>query len=391
MRQYLERDDTRKKGSEPTLKINFALWSTGLEGGGGVRAIFEIVNGLLGRGHQVSISALGGNDKWFPLKTKVNYVELPHSMKISAAIFALKYRRSITWLESNSLVERIANKSHLDLVRTLSEAIPSTDANVATWFPTALAVWLSGEGKQFYFMQDFHEQEMPSAYDRKVFQTTLRLPMYFLTNSEFTKEVVLEVQPNAKVKVVGAGVNLEVFYPRKKRVIDSHGVPIVAVIVRKEPIKQASLAIEVLNQVNKVVPIHAILIGKIPQNVRIDFHFSSYTRITDNELAELYSASDLFLFTSSVEGFALPPLEAMACGTPVVTTDCKGNRDYATDGFNCLISPQKDKEQLVSQTVNVLKKEKLREHLIVGGLETAKRFTWNSVVDRFEVALKENV
>jgi glycosyltransferase involved in cell wall biosynthesis len=205
-------------------------------------------------------------------------------------------------------------------------------------------------------MQDFHEQEMPSAYDRKVFQTTLRLPMYFLTNSEFTKEVVLEVQPNAKVKVVGAGVNLEVFYPRKKRVIDSHGVPIVAVIVRKEPIKQASLAIEVLNQVNKVVPIHAILIGKIPQNVRIDFHFSSYTRITDNELAELYSASDLFLFTSSVEGFALPPLEAMACGTPVVTTDCKGNRDYATDGFNCLISPQKDKEQLVSQTVNVLKK-----------------------------------
>jgi len=366
------------------MRVNFAVWSTGLEGGGGVRAIFEIVNGLVGRGHQVIISALGGNDKWFPLKTKVNYVELPHSMRLLGAVLALKYKRSKTWLEFD------ANKFHPDLIRILSEDIPKTDANVATWFPTALAVWLSGKGKQFYFMQDFHEQKMPSTYDRKLFQTTLRLPMYFLTNSEFTKDVVLEAQPNAKVKVVGAGVNLEVFYPRKKRIVDSRGLPVAMIIVRKEPIKQADLAIEVLNQVNKVIPVHAILVGEIPQNARIDFHFSSYKRITDNELAELYSASDLFLFTSSVEGFALPPLEAMACGTSVVTTDCKGNRDYAADGFNCLISPPEDKEQLISQTVNLLKKEKLREHLIKGGFKTAKKFTWNRVVDRFEAALREN-
>ena len=57
-------------------------------------------------------------------------------------------------------------------------------------------------------------------------------------------------------------------------------------------------------------------------------------------LAELYSSADIFLFTSYAESFGLPPLEAMACGTTVVTTDCKGNRDYAIGEYNCLIRPQ---------------------------------------------------
>ena len=370
------------------MKVNFAVWSTGLEGGGGVRAIFEIANGLVDRGHQVCISALGGNDKWFPLKTKVNYVELPHSLKISAAIFALKNRRAVTWLDLNSLITKIANKFHLDLVKILSEAIPNTDANVATWFRTAFAVWLSKKGRRFYLMQDFYEQ-MKNHYDKKLFRDTLNLPMYFLTNSKYTQEIVLEIQPKARSKIIGAGVNTEVFYPRKKEAISSDGRPVVMIMARKEPFKRTDLAIESLNKVNKITPIHAVMVGEVPQNVTMNFPYSSFKHMSDDELANLYSASDVFLFTSVVEGFALPPLEAMACGTPVVTTDCKGNRDYATDGFNCLISSPEEKERRVSQIVNVLKKEKL-DHLIAGGLETAKRFTWNSVVDKFETALQEN-
>jgi glycosyltransferase involved in cell wall biosynthesis len=354
------------------MKINFTLWSAELQGG--VRAVFEIANKLSERGHSVDIVALGGNHAWFPLEAKINYVKPPSILRILNPVFVDGHRRFIVLRAFLLLLAKLEARFGIDLtgrglaVSALSRAIPDCDANVATWYPTALAVRSSGKGQPFYYMQDFWEQ---SGLDRKLFHSTLELPMYFLTNSEYTKRIVLGVQPTAKVEVVGAGVNLEVFYPRKKKIVNSHGLPIVMVIVRKEPIKQADLAIEVLNQVNEVTPICAILVGEIPKNARIDFHFISYKGVSDSELAELYSTSDLFLFTSSIEGFALPPLEAMACGTPVVTTDCKGNRDYAIDGFNCLISPPDDKRQLVSQIANV-------------------RFTWDRVVDRFETAVKQN-
>ena len=50
-----------------------------------------------------------------------------------------------------------------------------------------------------------------------------------------------------------------------------------------------------------------------------------------------YRACDVFVYPSLAEGFGLPPLEAMACGTPVVVTDSGGVRDYAVDGKNCIL------------------------------------------------------
>ena len=369
------------------MKINFAIWSAGLEGGGGVRLVFEIANWLSKMGDKVSITALGGDHRWFPLEAEVNYVGLPKTMRFVSPLFRLGHKRPMTFLDVR--FTRLGSRPHLDLTEALSEATPDCDANVATWFHTAFAVWLSKKGQRFYLMQDFYEQ-MKNDYDQKLFRDTLKLPMYFLTISKYTQQIVLEIQPNARSKIIGAGVNTEVFYPRKKKTIASDGHPVIMVMARKEPFKRTALAIESINEINKITPIHAVLVGEIPQNVKMNFPYSCFKHVSDDELANLYSNSDVFLFTSVAEGFALPPLEAMACGTPVVTTNCKGNLDYATDGFNCLISPPEDKEQLVSLTVNVLRKEKLRDRLIAGGLETAKRFTWSSVVDRFEKALKEN-
>ncbi|WP_016730721.1 glycosyltransferase [Saccharolobus islandicus] len=109
----------------------------------------------------------------------------------------------------------------------------------------------------------------------------------------------------------------------------------------------------------------------------------------DNTLAKLYSSVNVFLYTSYVEGFGLPPLEAMACGTPAVMVDNKGSRDYAINGLNALISPSNDVISLSENIITLFKDDKLRERLIENGLETAKKFTWNSTVNKFELALKE--
>ncbi|MGC8949527.1 MAG: glycosyltransferase, partial [Thermoprotei archaeon] len=108
----------------------------------------------------------------------------------------------------------------------------------------------------------------------------------------------------------------------------------------------------------------------------------------DEFLAKLYSSSDIFIFTSYKESFGLPPLEAMACGTAVVTTDCGGFRDYAVDGYNSLIVPPGDPKAVADAVIKILRDSKLRERLVEGGLETAKRWTWDKVVNVFEKAIR---
>ena len=58
---------------------------------------------------------------------------------------------------------------------------------------------------------------------------------------------------------------------------------------------------------------------------------------TDEEVNALMAGATVFVQTSTHEGFCLPPLEAMASGTPVVCTDAHGNRDFCRDGENCLM------------------------------------------------------
>lgn len=106
-------------------------------------------------------------------------------------------------------------------------------------------------------------------------------------------------------------------------------------------------------------------------------------------MATLYSSADVFIYPSYAESFGLPPLEAMACGVPVVTTDCKGNRDYAINDINCLIVPPGDPTALARAILKVLTNDKLRERLIENGIATAKQFTWDKVVNRVEEAFKE--
>ena len=60
---------------------------------------------------------------------------------------------------------------------------------------------------------------------------------------------------------------------------------------------------------------------------------------------ELFNEATVFVQTSRHEGFCLPPLEAMAAGTPVVCTDAHGNRDFCRDGENCLMAARRPRSR----------------------------------------------
>jgi glycosyltransferase involved in cell wall biosynthesis len=101
-------------------------------------------------------------------------------------------------------------------------------------------------------------------------------------------------------------------------------------------------------------------------------HFTGY--VADGDLPALYSAAELFVFPSLYEGFGLPPLEAMACGTPVVTSNVSSLPEAVGDA--ALTVDPYDVGELVLAIDRLLTDEMLRADLRRRGLERASRFTW---------------
>jgi glycosyltransferase involved in cell wall biosynthesis len=90
---------------------------------------------------------------------------------------------------------------------------------------------------------------------------------------------------------------------------------------------------------------------------------------------ELYRHALAFVYPSRYEGFGIPPLEAMACGAPVIATRTGAIPEYA-DGAALLIDPG-DRTGLRDALVRVLTDAPLRRELRARGIERAKTYTWD--------------
>ncbi len=108
-----------------------------------------------------------------------------------------------------------------------------------------------------------------------------------------------------------------------------------------------------------------------------DVRFLRFVPEEDKPL--LYGAADLFVFPSLYEGFGLPPLEAMACGTPVVCSRAASLPEIVGDG-GLLVDPA-DVSALAEAMRAVLSDEALRAGLRARGLAQAARFSWRRTAD----------
>jgi glycosyltransferase involved in cell wall biosynthesis len=97
-------------------------------------------------------------------------------------------------------------------------------------------------------------------------------------------------------------------------------------------------------------------------------------RVSDLDLMLLYSLADVFVFPSFFEGFGVPPLEAMACGAPVITSHSSSLPEVVGDAA-LLVDPH-DNGAIAQAMLRVLGNPQLQEELRQKGYERARRFTW---------------
>lgn len=192
------------------------------------------------------------------------------------------------------------------------------------------------------------------------------------------------------LQLVFPGVDHAVFAPadaRPRMTID--GPLRVAALGRTEPLKGlAELRAAVQRLAEDGCPVELNLFGTTAKYVH---HAGQVTErglgnVTSSELATLYRSCDVVVTPSWYESFPLPPLEAMACGVPVITTR-PGTEDYAVDGQTSLVVEPQDVAALTEALHRVASDAPLRRLLAEGGVEGARRFSWDAGYAMFVSAL----
>lgn len=110
--------------------------------------------------------------------------------------------------------------------------------------------------------------------------------------------------------------------------------------------------------------------------------------IPEKDLILLYNGASLFVYPSLYEGFGLPPLEAMACGCPVVVSNAASIPEVVGN-IGLYVNPYKV-DEIVSAMEKVLTNKSLREEMVGRGLERVKLFSWEKMAKETS-AIYENV
>ena len=332
-------DDREVRTEDGRLRIVYVTEDTGV--GGGHRDIFEHLNRLAERGHDVALYSLGGQPDWFDLRVPVHSFE-----------------------------------GYDELVAALA---PIEAIKVATWWMTAPEVWAASvaRGIPVYFVQDIETSYYPDHEQaRHAVLDSYRPEFRYMTISEWNRERLGELGLDAEL--IAPGIDLETFRPRPEV---ARREDMVLAIGRSNPLKNFPLTLEAWRALPEPRP-ELCLFGIEPGLVS-EPGVRYIDSPSDERVGELFSQATVFVQTSRHEGFALPPLEAMATGAAVVCTDAHGNRDFCVDGVNCLM-PEPDVRSVTAALARLLGDPELRARLGQAGIQTAADYAWERRIDALE-------
>jgi glycosyltransferase involved in cell wall biosynthesis len=349
------------------MQINFVLSSLFLSGG--VQVVIEYANRLAARGHQVALVMPRG---------------------ASAPDMVQRVTRDVTLCESKaSLSTRRSVLSHWRLAWSLRQALPPGDVIIATHTPTIVPVCLATLGRRSqraWLYMDYAEMFQGRPVESWLLRHGPRWFDRLMTLSEAGRTAALETG-GTRAAVIGLGLTDEEIFKPQVRPANAHPVAMYLGDARlRKGLVEFLAAAEIVQR--RIADLHLLLVTKDQPAFETPVPFEHVVNPDRSELPDWYRRADVFVSTSWGEGFGLPPLEAMACGTPVVLTDSGGVRDFARTGENCVLVPPRAIDQLAAGMIQVLGDRAWAAQLAAAGVATVARFQWEACVDRLEAALR---
>jgi glycosyltransferase involved in cell wall biosynthesis len=215
-----------------------------------------------------------------------------------------------------------------------------------------------------------------------------------ITISEFSKNEIIKYlgYSEDKIHIIYPAVDHDHYHERRDReILKRFDIPegdrVILYVGSEQSRKNFPSLIKAFSKLKKMLPdVKLLKIGN-PQkrgarkellkltgtlNLQNDIVFVEY--VPERDMPKFYNAADLFVFPSFYEGFGLPPLEAMACGTPVITSNTSSLPEVIGDA-GIMVDPS-DIDGLVDVMRKVLSNDGLREDMVKKGLKRAKMFSW---------------
>jgi glycosyltransferase involved in cell wall biosynthesis len=354
------------------MRITFILPTAGLQGG--IRVIAIYAQHLSRRGHLV------------------NVISTPQVFSARQTLKSLLLGRRLpstepSYFDNSDIPHRV-----LDSVRPVTDAdVPDGDVVIATYYTTAFGVLRLSphKGAKAIFIQGYEIEEGKS---NPVLDQTWRMPMHKITISKWLHQLARDKFGDSCVSHVPNSVDTNQFHgPARPK----NPTPTIGLLYSSVPLKGVGTSLKAIKHVVAAIPsVRLICFGaerphfRLPLPQFAEFHY----RPRQDKLRELYAQCDVWLCGSNIEGFHLPPLEAMACRCPVVSTRVGGPLDIIEEGFNGYLVDVKDDQALADRVLHILNLSNDDwRRMSEAAYRTATRYTWDNATDLFEQSLYRTV
>jgi glycosyltransferase involved in cell wall biosynthesis len=387
------------------VKVAYLLAAWGATGGSLV--LYKFMDYLVEHGYQVFAITPSESIEWQPNST-IRAIESGTHLSTRARLVKSVRRmlqpmprafRAATTLARSPIGRRLvrspgAGSSPLRGLADLTEGLVKhwrpADVTISTFSLTSYAnQLLSDRTRPLYHMQHFEELFFTDALSRRLARLTYFLPFELLANSSWLRERVREAT-GQRAELLLPGIDLQLFRPEPRDQLKYSDPKRFRVVSYYSELEwkgwaDALRAMEIVFGQLGEDRVEWLVFGGQPTG-RVHLPISFVGRQYGESLASLYSSGHVAFSSSWYESFPLPPLEAMACGTAVVTTSL-GTEDYARDGDTAVVVPPRDPRALGDSICRLLEQPQQAARLAEAGHETASSFSWSAAGSRLEAIL----
>lgn len=349
------------------MRICFVLPGFSRRPSGGYKMVFEYANRLVNEGCEVCILFL--NSETF------HKFHLPLIVRrILCNIFT---KIEPKWFKLDRRVKKVSNLDYNYKVKLgFLNALFATSAE-----KTVNEVFnnLDSENK-YYFIQDYEDWHVSKEFVNK----TYRLGLNNIVISKWLKGKVDSISGRASVLIPNA-IDTNIY--KMKKPMESRRAHTIALLYHKEKHKGLANAFKVLEGLKEIFPdLKVKMFGQFPRP-NVPEWIEYYRDASQAETVNIYNSCQVFLCSTIEEGFGLTGFEAMSCGACLVSTNYKGVREYAVDGYNALLSPVGDIQAQINNVVRIFNDPSLRDKISQNGKKSSEAYSWTEAMKKLNKVL----